>query len=492
MTPATLARDPTEIDISDLELPSVSQQAAEAIDRSNVPPILFRFGGVPVRIETEGDVTTMRTVTPDILRHHLARWASWTRYSSRVRGHVPAVPPEVVVRDLLASPDLPLPRIRRIVHAPTFDRTGMLCQTPGYYGPAAGIYYASTGLHTLSVDQMTVDQARALIVDELLGDFPFTGDAERAHAVALLLLPFARDLIDGPTPLHLIEKPAPGTGATLLVTALLWPALGRDVALLTEGGNEEEWRKRLFAKLSTSPIVTVIDNLRNRLDSAALASILTARTVEDRLLGTTTMLTAPVTCAWVATGNNPALSNEIARRTVRIRLDAQVNRPWLREGFRHPDLRRWMQLHWAELASAAVILIGDWIQAGSPWGDKRMGQFEAWSQTMGGILANAGIAGFLDNLSEFYDSSDDDTATWTAIVAAWAAEYGTKAVGVGDLFKLVTPDLGLDLGDKNERSQRTRLGKSVSSMRDRCFAGYRIVTAPPVNNTARWKLTPQP
>ena len=37
---------------------------------------------------------------------------------------------------------------------------------------------------------------------ELLGDFPFTGDAERPHAVGFLLLPFLRELVDGPTPIH--------------------------------------------------------------------------------------------------------------------------------------------------------------------------------------------------------------------------------------------------------------------------------------------------
>jgi hypothetical protein len=60
--------------------------------------------------------------------------------------------------------------------------------------------------------------ARGLIVDDLLGEFPFTSPAERAHAVALLLLGFLRAMIDGPTPLHLIEKPAPGTGAATSTT----------------------------------------------------------------------------------------------------------------------------------------------------------------------------------------------------------------------------------------------------------------------------------
>jgi len=49
--------------------------------------------------------------------------------------------------------------------------------------------------------------------------------------------------------------------------------------------------------------------------------------------------------AWVATGNNPASSGEVARRTVRIRLDARQDRPYLRGGSRHADLGAWALEH---------------------------------------------------------------------------------------------------------------------------------------------------
>jgi hypothetical protein len=61
-----------------------------------------------------------------------------------------------------------------------------------------------------------LDRARALIVDDLLIDFPFVSDPDRAHAVALFLLPFVRELIAGPTLLHLIEAPTMGSGKGLL------------------------------------------------------------------------------------------------------------------------------------------------------------------------------------------------------------------------------------------------------------------------------------
>jgi hypothetical protein len=61
-----------------------------------------------------------------------------------------------------------------------------------------------------------VAEAKALLA-ELVCDFPFVDDGAKANGLALLLLPYVRPLITGPTPLHLIKRrpPAParpGTG----------------------------------------------------------------------------------------------------------------------------------------------------------------------------------------------------------------------------------------------------------------------------------------
>ena len=149
-------------------------------------------------------------------------------------------------------------------------------------------------------------------------------------------------MIDGPTPLHLIEKPTPGTGATLMVDAIATILTGAGASVMTEGRDDEEWRKRVTAKLRQIPSIVLIDNLRQKLDSAAVAAALTAPFWEDRILGASEMARLPIRCVWIATGNNPEFSNEMARRLVRIRLDAHVERPWQRAGFRHPDLMTWV------------------------------------------------------------------------------------------------------------------------------------------------------
>lgn len=342
-----------------------------------------------------------------------------------------------------------------------------------------------------------------MLTRELLGDFPFVGAAEKAHALALLLLPFCRDLIDGPAPLHLIEKPTPGTGATLLVDALLFPATGRPVSAMTEGRDEDEWRKRIFAKLRSGPVAVNIDNLRRKLDSAALSSALTAFPLwEDRLLGQSEIIRVPVRCAWAATGNNPSLSNEMTRRTVRIRIDAKTDRPWLRNEYRHPDLRAWMTANRGKLVWAALVLVRAWLAAGRPPGQRTLGMFDKWARTIGGIFEVVGIEGFLGNLEELYEEADTDGAAWRSFVAAWWERFGDQEKVVADLLLIASEDSQLNLGDGEQKSRGNKLGYLLRANRDRVFTvltggdnqggevemRLRVERSRKCHGTARWQL----
>lgn len=112
------------------------------------------------------------------------------------------------------------------------------------------------------------------------------------------------------------------------------------------------------------------------------------------------------------------MSSELARRIVRVRSDASQDRPWLRRGFRHPDLRLWARANRGELVWASLTLIQAWLARGRPLGTHRLGMFEDWSQVMGGILDVAEFPGLLTNLDEFYDESDAEGAEWRQFVAS--------------------------------------------------------------------------
>ena len=300
-------------------------------------------------------------------------------------------------------------------------------------------------------------------------------------------------MIDGPTPLHLIEKPTPGTGATLMVDAIATILTGAGASVMTEGRDDEEWRKRVTAKLRQVPSIVLIDNLRQKLDSAAVAAALTAPFWEDRILGASEMARLPIRCIWIATGNNPEFSNEMARRLVRIRLDAHVERPWQRAGFRHPDLMTWVRANRARLVAACLALCQTWIAAGRPRGTRTIGSYENWAQVLGGVLDVAGIEGFLGNVDEMLEDSDGEGAVWRSFVSTWWDRFGTAEVGTNDLYETaLSCEPPLPLGSGNDRSQRIRLGKALGRLRDRVFhiktVSLRAEICGALHGAQRWRL----
>jgi hypothetical protein len=493
-TTATSNRNLPTIDVTAMDLPAVTAAAWAALQTMNTPPTIFRHGDVPGRIERDDDgALLVRELTVTRLRHHLARGATWT--TTKGGNPKPVAPPEVVCEDLLATPDPPLPRLHRIVEMPVLGRDGAVIAGPGH-DKASGVYVAlppDLRVQDIPAAPTSEHLARAsAMLGELVIDFPFAGPADRAGAVALLLTPFVRDLIDGPTPLFLIDKPAPGTGATLLVDVLLRPALGRSVGVMSEGRDEDETRKRLTSALLQGRGAVLMDNVRRPLDSAALSAMLTARVWEDRILGFNRLVRLAVRAVFVATGNNPAVSTEIARRTCRIRLDAKVDRPWQRQGFRHPDLLAWAAEQRGEFVWAALTIARGWITVGRKPGSARMGMFESWATTLSGMLELAGIPGLLSTIDEFYESSDADGVALRGFIAAWWQHHGAGLLTVGELLPIAAGS-DLDLAGRTERAQQTRLGQLLKAQADRTFTlddiTLTVMKAKELfNGSARWGL----
>jgi hypothetical protein len=470
------------------QLRDVTADGLRAVLARNDPPAVFVRGRLLTRLKDRvaDDPPILEPLTDDALRGVLARVADWTHVRNTQHGEVeePAPPPMNAVKDLATLPDWPgVPSLTAVVETPVFARDGTLVDFPGYcsaarlwYSPAPDLVVPPVSAAPTAVE---VDRARHLIVTELFGDFPFADDASRAHAVAALLLPFVRPMIDGPTPLHLLDAPVEGTGKTLLASAISVVSTGRDVEAIAEAKDDEEWRKRITAVLAEGPTIVLLDNINRVLDAGALAAALTARVWKDRLLGVSKTARLPVTCVWLASGNNTRLSRELIRRTLFCRLDAKTDAPWLRAEFRHPDLLAWAKANRGELVWAALTLARAWLAAGRPPGTARLGMYESWAATVGGILDVTGVPGLLANAKEFRAARADQVGEWRAFIAAWWARFAGREVGVRDLFQLATEQSLLDsvLGDKGERSQRTRLGLALARSVDRVFDAYRLTAA---------------
>lgn len=484
-----------EINAERRDVENVSRLVWDALSASNDPLWLFRNPvGIVCLEKNEDDQLSIKALFKDRMSHILARKISW--YKTGKEKRLAALPPTWVIKDMLSDPEPPMPYLLRIVKHPVFSRDGSLTIERGYSEKTKCYYSAPADLvipkMPEAVNGPDIQKARNTIED-LLHDFPLIDQSEKAHCMGLFILPFVRELIDGQTPLHLIESPSPGTGKSLLARVLTYPALGHHIEFGTVPQTEEEFRKRITSILVDNPSFVLFDNAV-RLTSSTLSAVLTAPVWKDRILGKTEDIHLPVKCIWIATGNNPILSTEIARRTVRIRIDSKMDRPWQRDSssFRHPDIIDWVKKNRGELIWSALVLAKAWIKAGCPKPTqiKPLASFEEYSRVIGGILEFAGVQGFLANADDFYETSDLEGINLRLFVRKWWEEFGPKPVGVSEIYRLITDsDIPIDLGNgKSERSQKTTLGKFLPSLRDRKIGEYQVVRAGNKNGAHLWKL----
>lgn len=168
--------------------------------------------------------------------------------------------------------------------------------------------------------------------------------------------------------------------------------------------------------------------------SANLAVALTGSTWQDRILGRSEMVRLTQRATWLCTGNNIRLGGDMARRCYWIRLDAQTAHPWRRTGFRHPGLIGWVKQQRGPLLGALLTLARAWWAEGQPAGPvSPLGGFDDWSRVTGGILAHAGIPGFLGNLDALYQHVDEEGEQWENFLATWLEMIGRTPITVAEL-----------------------------------------------------------
>jgi hypothetical protein len=174
-------------------------------------------------------------------------------------------------------------------------------------------------------------------------------------------------------------------------------------------------------------------------------------------------------------------------------------------------------VHRGDLVTAAITLVRNWQEsAGSArWRERAKGSYEQWAEIMGGILAAAGVAGFLANDDALREAAAPEAADLRAFVAAWAERFQQSPVTCKMLMPLASrvenaqPQLltntestkggesgqdllGALLGNGNERSRETRLGFLLNEHKDRVFGAWRIVEAKRDSRSGgrRWQVAP--
>lgn len=455
------------------------QKSVEALAFKNQEyPKLFRFDGLVRVVKDERGLLKIDRMGRSEIRYELARVARFMRIKNEQP--VEIAPPTDIVEDICSDNDLPFPLLHGIANTPIFGPDSTLKIENGY-DPGSKLFLDSSSVKMKQINkEPTVEEielAKDLLLNNVLVDFPFDGPqngaCEKAHALAMILQPFVRQMIDGATPIYLITKPSPGTGGSKLVNIYSLLAHGEKVDFSTETRSEEEFRKKITAIMREGQHTFCLDNVNAKIDSSALASVVTAESWRDRLLGSSSTVTCPVRCTFIVIGNNPKMSNEISRRCVRIRLDAKIEKPENRTGFKIKNLEEYVTTNRSELVWACLTLIQNWIAKGRIPGEISLGSFESWSRTLGGILRDCGVPGFLGNRNEMASDVDEEGSAIKTLLSMWWKSFQNKEVGLSEnnnIFDLVDgQDLPLPIFGATPRAQRVSFATYLNKLQGRIF-----------------------
>jgi hypothetical protein len=376
---------------------------------------------------------------------------------------------------ILGRRDWPLLPLRGIITAPVVRPDGTVVQEPGYDRTTGLFMHPRVPLRRLQpeVTQESVERAKNVILDQMLADFPFVSDSDRAQYLGALLSPIIRHYVPGPTPLVVITGTSQSSGKTLLMDAFGY-IYGLAVTQWPE--NDAELRKAVTAKLwdSGDPVVAM-DNLPNGhvIKSPVLSSLATSTIWSDRLLGSNSSATIPNDRLWVLTGNNLSTGGDNARRTLWVRLDPNCPNPDQRDNFTVGDLRQWLEENASTVVAALVTMVRGWLAAGAKTVNTRMADYSRWASTMAGILDYLDVPGWLADRGEAKTSMDDEALEWTAFLTAWhgTPDLNSRVVAAKELLALKDFVPRLHNGDVPSPKQ---LGHWLKARQGRYFEDLKI------------------
>jgi putative DNA primase/helicase len=310
-------------------------------------------------------------------------------------------------------------------------------------------------------------------------------------------------------PMHAICAPAAGTGKSYLLDVAAAISIGHPCPVMAAGRTEEETEKRLAATLLAGQPIINLDNVNGDLGGDALCQIIERPIVEIRILGKSERVRIEARCTVFATGNNLRLLGDMTRRVLRCTLDANQERPELRQFKRDPVAE--VLADRGRYVAAALTIVRAYIAAGRPCVASRLASFEGWSDTVRSALIWLGRADPLETM----DAARKDDPMLQGMEAVFA---GLKeAIGIGqktsvaEIIQLADEMSSVSLfnssatpqskypglkeglqnvaGDRAGIIDRRELGKWLSRHKGRIAKGVRLEgEADEHGHAARWWL----
>lgn len=412
---------------------------------------------------------------------------------------IPSVPPAWLTKGLLTFGAFGknVRVLNGVTNTPTIRPDGTILQEEGY-DAATGLLYRPSAAFPCIPENPTLDDAKRAAAEllDVIKDFQFYAGSDKSAWIAWVLTTIARIAVDGCCPFMLVSARGPGSGKGLAADAAMLIATGCTAPKTVLPLKDDDVRKLIIAAAIEAAPTINFDNVEATICSPSLDAAITSLTVRDRVLGKSESTgIIPLLTVFSATANNPKPGSDLARRTLPIRLAAQVERPEDRTGFEHPDLLAWVRLNRPRLAVAALTIVRAYFAAGRPeqpggvWGS-----FESWSALIRGSIVWAGLPDPLKT-RETVRAEDTSSSTLRGLI------FGMREIDPDSRGKTVRDIVSTLNGSSSEwySTLREVLGEIATDKRGYLCAkllGYafrkyrdRLVNIGPDDKPDVWRIT---
>ena len=328
----------------------------------------YQAGGLIVSVSTDptcGDPSIVPTSAPALTRE-LSVAATWEKYDGRAEDWVRCDPPARHAAILFDAQRFRyLPPLAGVARQPYFrESDGELIIQPGYDKTAQrfGVFDA----RQFVLHDPTPEAARAALtlLEDLLTEFHFVGDTDRAAALAAIFTAVVRPTLAYAPGFH-VRAPVFGSGKTYLcelIGAFAGPGGNAKVSYPT---TSEEATKVILSLLLTSPAVIEFDDMdTDWIPHGTIKRMLTAEHITDRILGVSKTATVSTRTLFLGSGNNVGPIRDLLRRVLTIHIDPRCATPATMSYKGYPVDK--VRQRRGAYAAAVLTIIQAWRRAGSP------------------------------------------------------------------------------------------------------------------------------
>jgi putative DNA primase/helicase len=493
------------------ERPAIANAALLAMKRADVP--FYQYGRDLVRIclinlklsnGKKATIPAISPVTPPMMLRALGLAAKWLAINKKLEPVQIDPPADVATHILGMIGEWPFPPLRGIIATQTMRYDGTLLTRPGY-DPDTGLVLFNPPPMPPIPDQPTKREAlEALaLLNGLLDEVKFAEDnnVSRAAAISMLMTPVLRGLMQA-APLHVVNKPAPGTGGSYMQDLMAAIAIGEPCPVLSLTlNNDEENEKRLSAAAFAGQPIIAIDNIVGTLQGQFLCQLVERPTPQIRLLGKSELVTIHNNHCVVANGNNVAIAADMVRRTLQISLDANQENPENRTFSRNPVAE--VLANRGQYVAAVLTIARAYRCHGSPGKLPPRMSFAEWSDNVRSPIHALGYPDCDISIASV-QAADPIANQLHAVISAWAnnlkIHHGyrtTELVSLASdcsLGERLRPDLWDALADvatnKAGQLDPKTLGRWLEANLNRVSAHLKIIVDRADKARPKWKLEP--